>query len=244
MTFKIRIADICVEVSSIYDRVYDFCQDYLDEKSIPMISISIEFNDLKQEAELNREEWPMSEERAAYMEMLALYRKIAEAFLTRNIFLMHGAVLSAGGAGVMFTAPSGTGKTTHCRLWMKHIRGCHMVNGDKPLVQVGTDGVMAYGTPWYGKEHMGCNEQVPLRAVCYVKRSEENRLTRVSSSAVWTLLLKQVYFPKDAQGIQQTIALFNQFCAKVPVYLLECNMEPEAAYCAYQALQADGVISL
>ena len=155
---------------------------------------------------------------------------------------MHGAVLSAGGSGVMFTAPSGTGKTTHAQLWLSQIPDCHMVNGDKPLIRFDASGPIACGTPWCGKEKLGRNEQVPLRAICYVQRADHNRLVRVAPSAIWPLLLKQVYLPKGPAGIGQVIPLFNRLCTEVPLYRLECNMDPEAALTAYQTLRDDHIL--
>ena len=234
---------MCIEITSIYPEVYEFCRHYIVDRGAVDISLTICQSDLVAEAGLNHEAWPASQERVGYLEILAVYRKIAEAVVSRDVFLVHGTVISVGGAGIVFAAPSGTGKTTQALLWTRHIPDCHVVNGDKPLLRVGTDGVIAFGTPWCGKECMGRNEQVPLRVICYVQRSAENRLVRVHTADVWPLLLKQVYLPKEAEKLQRTILLFNQLCAYVPVYRLECNMSPDAALVAHRVLMTDGVLS-
>lgn len=111
-----------------------------------------------------------------YIETLVLLRNISEQLPRFDCFLMHGAVVSEDEDGYMFTATSGTGKSTHISLWKKYFDNVEIVNGDKPFLRVGEEGVTAYGTPWAGKEGWQKNVSVPLSAVCLLKRGLTNKI--------------------------------------------------------------------
>lgn len=88
-----------------------------------------------------------------YLETLAALRKIADFMPEKDCFLMHGAVVAWKDQGYLFTAPSGTGKSTHLALWKKYLGDqAEVINGDKPFLKVMEDEVWVYGTPWAGKE--------------------------------------------------------------------------------------------
>lgn len=150
--------------------------------------------------------------------------------------LMHGSVVAVGDNAVMFTAPSGTGKTTHTRLWLDHIPGAYVVNGDKPLLNVG-ENITAFGTPWSGKENMNRNCCATLKAICLLERSESNSIEAVRFMQVWQQLMKQFYLPQDPVLMEKTMRLIDSICKQVPIYRLRCNMEPEAAAVAWNELQ-------
>ena len=241
MTFQIVIAGVSIRIKSIYSDVYAYCKDYLDNENEPEISIEIYPSDLEEEALRNKELWPMSDERASYMEILAVYRRIAEMLLKRNIFLMHGVLLDCCGSGILITAPSGTGKTTRANLWTAHIPDSYVINGDKPLLSMGDD-VVGYGTPWNGKEYMGCNKSVPVKAICLLERSDEDQMIRVNPREVLQPLMKQVFLPANSNLRIKTLCLLDCLCKKVPVYLMRCDREPSSIIKIYNTLCSDGII--
>lgn len=179
---------------------------------------------------------PTDPDRLAYLETLAVYRKIAEVLLDRDVLLMHGSVIAAGDNAVMFTAPSGTGKTTHTRLWLDGVPGSYVVNGDKPLLHVG-ETVTAFGTPWSGKENMNRNCGAQLKAICLLERNETNQIERIGFGQIWQRVMKQVYLPKDPVKLGKTMHLIDRLCRQMPFYRLCCNMEPDAAAVAWNELQ-------
>lgn len=241
MTFQIVIAGICVEVTSMYDQVYRLCAPYLANQEQPEISVQIDSEDLHKEALLNGENWPITEGRAAYLETMAVYRKIADRLLDRRVVLMHGTLLNCSGSGLLITAPSGVGKTTRARLWVDNAPDTYIVNGDKPLIAIGEE-VIAYGTPWNGKEGIGRNESVPLRAICILKRSHANQLVRVEAREVLKCLMNQIYLPKDGKLQLKTLALLNDLCGKVPIYRMDCDREVETVRAFYDILGREGII--
>lgn len=173
------------------------------------------------------------EYRREYLETLALLRKISNRLPEYNCFLMHGAVVAVDGSGYMFTAPSGTGKSTHVALWKKYFENAEIINGDKPFVRVDKSGVMVYGTPWAGKEGWQKNMAVPLKGICLLGRGKENRIEQVSPAQVLPYIMRQIHYTDEPEMAGRTLELLNMMMADVPVYRLECDVSREAAECSY-----------
>lgn len=171
---------------------------------------------------------------------LAIHRKIAEWLPQSNAFLMHSACFEANGSGVAFAAHSGTGKTTHMLLWQR-LLGDKMtvVNGDKPIIRYFESEPRvpyAYGTPWNGKERLGCNMRTPLRHICFIERSERNYCEPITKGEAINPILNQVYMPKSPAAMAQTLALTDRLLSDCRLWKIHCNMQPEAAEVAYKAI--------
>jgi len=242
MVFTIRLAGVNISVNSIYGDVYRLCRDYITD-SKPDISISISAEDIAYEKEMNKREAaaegiPVTDYREGYLEMLAVYRKIAVQMLSFDTFLMHGAVVAVQNKAWLFTAPSGTGKTTHIRLWLDNIEGSYVVNGDKPLIHVG-EKVTVYGTPWAGKEGMQKNVGVELAGIVFLERGTINHIDRESFSKGLPTLVQQSYRSNNKTDLEKTLNLLGRLGSRIPLYRLSCNMDKEAALTAYEMLSHD-----
>ena len=177
----------------------------------------------------------------AYVETLAVYRKIAERMPEDDIVLFHGSAIAVDGVAYIFAAKSGTGKSTHARLWRELLGDrAVMINDDKPLLHISEDGATVYGTPWNGKHRLGTNGSAPVRAICILERGEQNRIARIDPKAAYPTLLQQTYRPASALGLQKTLTLIDRLLLTTPIYRLMCNMEPEAARVSYQAMKENG----
>ena len=236
MEFQIKLAGLVIGISSLYDEIYRLCKDYVCNEA-ESFHISITGEDIMREQEYslmhNPEMIPSSD---SYLETLAVYRKIASRLPFSNIWLMHGSAVAVNGEAVLFTAPSGVGKTTHSRLWLNHIPSATVINGDKPLLRL-QDGVCEIcGTPWSGKEHMNCNRIVPLRAICLLQRGKENRVTETAFDELRPALIQQTFRPDDPAALTKIIDLLEETGHYVKCYRLSCTMEPEAATVAYNAI--------
>ena len=239
MEFTVCLAGINIAVTSTYDEVYDFCRDYLTDKPAD-ITVTITPEDILHERKVNVREAQIEGIQVvdypdSYLETLAVYRKIATKMLDFNTFLMHGAVVAVGEKAWLFTAPSGTGKTTHINLWLKNIPNSYVVNGDKPLIHIG-DECTVYGTPWAGKERMNRNMGVKLCGIVFLNRGKDNHIEQVPMSQVLPVLIQQSYRPIDKTGLEKTLALLTRLGRKIPMYQLYCNMDSEAAFVAYNVL--------
>ena len=157
----------------LYPSTERFCAGYICPKPTHIdFSVAVHEEDIDSEMARDAEGLSLSR---AYYEPLALYRKICAKALERGAFLMHCAVIAYEGRGYAFAAPSGTGKTTHIRLWQAVFgeENVTIVNGDKPLLRVMDGRIYAYGTPWCGKEGYQTNTRVPLAALCFLERAAE-----------------------------------------------------------------------
>lgn len=242
MEFTVCLAGINVAITSLFDEVYDFCRDYLTEApadmSVAVTSEDIFHEKIKNIREAQIEGLPVADYPDSYLETLAVYRKIVTKMLDFDTFLMHGAVIAVGDKAWLFTAPSGTGKTTHINLWLNNIPGSYVVNGDKPLIHIG-DECTVYGTPWAGKEGMNQNIGVKLCGIVVLNRGAENHIEKVPMTQILPVLIQQSYRPKERVELEKTLSLLSRMGKKIPMYQLFCNMNPDAALTAYNVLNGE-----
>lgn len=240
ITFRICVADLVFAVSCVYSTTEKLCRDYLTEKA-PAESIVITPEDIEGERQrLLRKKNPGEDLEASSpeaLERLHLCRRIAELLPKYDRVLFHGSSLAIDGSGVLFTAKSGTGKSTHTRLW-RQVFGdrVRMVNDDKPFLHISADTVTVYGTPWRGKHSLGENMSAPLKAVYFVNRGERNRVEKITSRELYPLLLQQTYTPENPAAMARTLALVERLSRNVKLLRLYCNMDPEAAEIANRGL--------
>ncbi len=241
MVNRYKIADKVVKVTSIYAEVHEYCTDYLTDEpadySITITQADIDFEREKSAREDEIEGIPTRHFLDSYLEELAVYRKIAEKMLDFDTVLFHGSVVAVDGVGYLFTAKSGSGKSTHTRLWREYFgERAVMVNDDKPLLHI-ADTVTAYGTPYNGKHRLGTNTSVPLKAICILTRAEDNHIEPITREQAYTMLLQQVYRPADMLKMAKTLALVDRLADSVKLYKLGCNMDISAAQVAYEGMR-------
>ena len=237
--FTVKLADLLFSVCGS-DTARRFCGDYLaDGTAEHTVQLTPEILEGERQF-LRRINDPGAEASEQFIETLALFRIVAEQLPAHDRVLFHGSSLAIDGRGVLFTAKSGTGKSTHTRLW-REVFGDRvvMINDDKPFLHITPEGTRIYGTPWRGKHRLGSNISAPLGAICIVCRGMENRIQRVSPREALPALLQQTYMPEDPRMLQRTLALADRLAKTVPVYRLHCNMDPAAAKVAYEGLELD-----
>lgn len=242
ITRKYKIADKVVEVNSIYDEVHEYCSDYQTDEpadySVTTTQADIDFERQKSAREDEIEGIPIRHFSDSYLEELTVYRKIAEKMLDFDTVLFHGSVVAVDDVGYLFTAKSGTGKSTHTRLWREYFGDrAVMVNDDKPLLKITDSGVIVYGTPYNGKHRLGTNISVPLKAICILTRAEDNHIEAITREQAYTMLLQQVYRPADMLKMAKTLDLVDRLVDSVKLYRLGCNMDISAAKIAYEGMQ-------
>ena len=224
--FLIRIADYNILIKNQYGYIRDQCRDYLIPDGDP--DFVIEAADEEIAAEQDGEYTP------AYLESIAVHRKIARALFPHHSYVLHGVVIEVDGVGVAFLAQSGTGKSTHAALWKKLLgEKVTVVNGDKPIIRRFNRQLAAYGTPWAGKEHEQTNKKCVLRKICFLERSTENQCTRLSGKDMIYRMLPFVYTENGMQALD-VLRILNQ--AELEYYTLQCNMDVSAAETAYREL--------
>ncbi len=243
--FLISLAGVIVQIYPQYDYLRKFCAGY-ECTGTPQVVVRTTAADIDRERERSAREdalegLPVREYADDYLETLAVYRKIALALLEHQVLLFHGSCIAVDGQAYLFTAKSGTGKSTHVRLWRRKFGDrAVMVNDDKPLLRITDEGVIAYGTPWNGKHNLSTNMAAPLKAICILERSPENRICAEDVKKCYPLLLQQTYRPREPVALAETLHLFDRMLSRVAVYRLGCNMDPEAADVSYGGMNPVG----
>ena len=227
-----KIADKIIEITSIYQYVHQLCEEYAFTGEADF-AVETAQKDIDAEREKAEREGFSD----AYLETLAVYRKIADKMLDYDTVLFHGSAIAVDGEAYLFTAKSGTGKSTHTRLWRELFgERAVMINDDKPLIRITDTGAFVYGTPWNGKHRLGTNTSAPLKAVCVLTRAETNGIKKTDKRAVYPMLLQQTNRPCDAAKMIKTFSLIDGLAARTELYILGCNMEPEAARVSYEGM--------
>lgn len=242
MTGIYRLAGRHIQITSLHASVHALCAGYRDEGApdfaVETTKADIEYEREKSAREDERAGIPARRFSDGYLEELAAYRKIAEKAPFYDTLLFHGSVLSVDGAGYLFAAKSGTGKSTHARLWRELLgERAVMVNDDKPLLRVTEGGVTVYGTPWDGKHRLSADLAIPLRGIALLERAAENRIRPITAAEAYPLLLQQSYRPSDAAALSRTLSLLDRLAALVPLWRLGCNMERPAARLAFDTMR-------
>lgn len=237
-----KIANHYIKIISLNKEIHDLCREYRVtdrnfEIEIIISQSDIDFERQKSEAEDKKQGIPTRHFGDGYLETLAVYRKLADCMTDFDTILFHGSVIAVDGIAYMFTAKSGTGKSTHTRLWREMFRQrAVMINDDKPLIHVSKNGATVFGTPWDGKHHLSTNTCVPLKSVCILQRGEENRICEITKDEAYIMLIQQVYKPSEACRFKKTLELIDSLAHNVKLYRLQCNMQPEAAAVAYAGM--------
>ena len=239
--FSIKIAGKVIRVKSLFDSTRDYCRQYLSEET-PDYCVEVVREDLAFEQEALRQEALEEGIRIRvftdpFLDRTAIQRKTAEFLFDRDVLMTHGSTVAVDGKAYLFTAKCGTGKSTHTRLW-RQVFGerAVMINDDKPLLRVTEKGVEAYGTPWNGKHRLGSNTKAPLKAICILERSKENHIERITPVQALAMLMQQSHRPADAAGKLAFLELLDRMIPHLKFYRLGCNMDPEAAIVAYEAM--------
>ena len=223
--FRIKVADVCVEIDNRYGFVEDVCRDYIIKEDLqPAFRVQISGDEVHRM--LSGATWnltaPMAE---SYLINRQLCRKMAEF----DAYLFHSAVISYQGKCIAFSGKRGTGKSTHISLWRdKFGKDVTVINGDKPLLALRDGKLIAYGTPWCGKEGWQTNTCAPLDAVVFLAQSKTNAIKKLDQEAFTHMISEQILPPANRDTADKFVELLHHTVAHIPAYLLECNMTTAA----------------
>ena len=153
---------------------------------------------------------------------------IEDLLLRHNGLLLHSSFICWNNRGILFSAPSGTGKSTQADLWVEH-EGAEVLNGDRAAIRK-MDGIWtAYGLPYAGSSGIYKNKKAPLKAIVLLKQAEENHIRKASLTEAVTFLYPEFTIHRwDQEFSEKALDLILQLLAEVPVYMLECRPDREA----------------
>lgn len=216
-----------------------FCKAYLseDQSSPADLTAVVTEEEFRQEKSLS-ENFP-----DGYIENICLYRCICRQLPVLDRMLLHAAILEYDGNAYAFLGRSGTGKSTHTGLWIKHLQGVKIVNGDKPILQKTQNDFLAYGTPWMGKEGLGTNTVAPLKGLCFLEQAKENTIARLTPAQAASRIFQQVLLPEEEDNAARTLELIDDMVSNIPCYLLKCTISEDAVKASFEALTGKTYVS-
>ncbi|MBE5743448.1 MAG: hypothetical protein E7358_01870 [Clostridiales bacterium] len=188
--------------------------------------------------EIENERSQMPNEPLFYLENLAILRKVMKVLLfDYNAMLFHGSSIKVGGKGYVFTAPSGTGKSTHTSI-LKEFLGDELtyINDDKPILKIEGDSVVVYGSPWNGKHCLGENISAPLDAICLIIRAENNRVEKVEPFNFLKFLFEQSMGFSDEETAEKVLEILSVIIEKIKFYKVYCNKDISAGKCSFEGI--------
>ena len=228
-----RIADILWDIAPRHTLVPTIAAPYLSEGVADVIL-------RPGEAEYARARRELPEASDGYVESITTYRALCDEASRRGTMLLHAATVKVGGRAYAFSAPSGTGKSTHIRLWRKFFGDrVSILNGDKPLVREKDGAIVAYGTPWCGKEGWNSNDSAPLGALCFIERGDTPSIRPLTPSEAVERVFGQLLKPTHEEGVKAILHLTDILLRRVPLYLLSCDISYEAARLSFETLTGE-----
>lgn len=154
-----------------------------------------------------------------------------------NTLLIHASTIMKNGWGYPFTAKSGTGKSTHSSLWMKHIANCELMNDDNPIIRLIDGTPYIYGSPWSGKTPCYRNIKARLGAVTQIDRAPANSIERLNPIIAFATLLPA------CSSMKWDSIIYNNLCDTItaiiestPIYILHCLPDEEAALICHKTI--------
>lgn len=240
--FTIRIADLNVRFHNRYNLIRKYCADYLTEDGrMPDLEVDPLGDDVFSMGWMhwvNGERVLLTQAEIEY-EMTPIYN-LYPKLPAYDAFWVHAVLVSMDGEGYAFTAPSGYGKSTQGKNWLKYFPGrAKIINGDEPIFRKVEGEYRAYGTPFCGKEFWNINTSVPLRGLCFLKRGDVNSIERMEPALAYARLVRDSQRNKAIrmEDQKQYLGVLADFLEYVPVYTLICTADAASAGTAYEGMK-------
>lgn len=226
---RCKIADLITEIPAA-GGIASRCGDYIWNGE--------ESTDIIIRAEIYKKEKYHSETSEMMVAYLESARQFYSHLLNYNGFYLHASTIVKDNRAYLFSGPSGVGKSTHTKLWQQLFgEEVRVINDDKPALRYVDGRWYAYGTPWCGKDGININEKAPLAGVCFLKRGEENKISRMTKfEAMQRVLGQTIYKLKNEEQLDKLIKSLESFLKKIPVYELENLPEISAAQLSYETM--------
>lgn len=165
-----------------------------------------------------------------YSSFLSIGVAFRTFLIKKNGLQIHSSSIEYNGKGLIFSAPSGTGKSTHVRLWKELYNDeVTIINEDRPAIRY-IDGIpMLCGTPWSGTSDNFANKIVPMSSIVILEQSSTNSIEKISGARVLQLLMPRCFLPYfDSELMTEAMNTLERLVTDVPVYLLKCRPDYEA----------------
>lgn len=230
--FYLKVGEFVIKVYPQFPYLEEYCHDFIVKEEKPRFIISISRDDIEEERKRADSSYPDE-----LLEITSLHRKIAENLIFNDILVIHGSAVLFQNKAFIFTAPSGTGKSTHTHL-LKELLGSeiHYINDDKPFLEIKKNETIVLSSPFNGKERRGENISGPLKALTLIRRDKRNFVEKKAGSESYKTLLMATYKSQNKTRMLYEFKLLDQVEKQITFYVLHCTPDIEAAKTSYKEI--------
>ena len=228
----VNLAGIDISIASRYheniERFFGFFS-----KGIAKLNISISDERLLEERSLLERFYSGRRITEVEAEFNAIYRDLSSLLFAYGVVPFHGVLIGWNGYGILFTAPSGTGKSTHANFWKEAFpREVSIINGDKPLLRIIDGTLHGFGSPWKGKECIGDNSDIPIKAICHLQRGKNKIISIPNVACALEWLFDAVMIKERERLGVELLRWFQKAFGSVSIYDISCSMNVDSAIMA------------
>lgn len=232
---KYKIADLIVQMEPQSEMLLSRGKPYeVSDDSSPDIVINLEERKIKyyldKYPQMNQNEW----------EYMLYGSSFYNELTAHDGMLLHASGVVVDEKAYLFSAPCGTGKSTHTSLWLKVFGDrAFIINDDKPAIRI-IDGVpYVYGTPFSGKHDISKNIRTELGGICFISQSPQNEISVMDNRDVIVAVMEQTLRNLSLENMDKMLTVLDKILCKINVYSLKCNMDPSAAVLSYETMSGE-----
>lgn len=173
----------------------------------------------------------------ASYQYLTMCGRFSRELLRYSGIYLHASAVVVENKAYLFSAVSGTGKSTHTGKWLELFgESAYILNDDKPVIRVLEDGIYAYGTPWSGKHDISVNKKVPLQAICFIERDTANWVKPIDEQEATIRMYHASLKKLTSEQLSKQMDIIEQIINRIPVYRMGCTPTIDAAQMAYDVM--------
>ena len=227
----IKVADIIVEITPKYDLLKTRSVPYTytgNKKADIVINLSDKFY-----ADRQKENPHLSLDECEYIYTASCFYTEIIKF---NGVMLHASAVQLDGFAYLFSADSGTGKSTHTHLWLEKFPNAEILNDDKPAIRYIDGKFYAFGTPWSGKFDESINTGTEIAGITFLSRGEKNEIEKVSGESVMLDFMNQTIRPNNKNYMILFMDVLDKILTNIPIHRLKCNISLDAVETSYNAM--------
>ena len=159
------------------------------------------------------------------------------SILNKEAIMLHGVIIEYKGQGIIISAKSGTGKTTHARIWRDY-KNAFIINGDRCICRKNEQQWYAYGSPWCGTSGECMNRKVPIKAIVMLEQSPVNKVDKLNLYDASLKLIERAFAPTwEPDLMNKAFDIIENIANDIPVLKLQCRPDLEAVEVLEKALE-------
>ncbi len=238
-TIRCEIASLKVLLTTYYERTYTQAQRYLakEDWSLEEADVVVEFEHEVYESQQQKGSLEgCTFEQIEYLLTGALFNRF---LLKYDGCMLHSSAVVVDGYAYLFSADSGTGKSTHTKLWVEHFNDkAFIINDDKPVLRCENEKWYVYGTPWSGKTDQNVNTKAELGAIVFLERSKDNWIDTIEiKEAVPKFFGQTIRKLNQIENIDLVLKVMEKVLIENPIYKMGCNISDDAVITAYERIR-------